>query len=109
MSRYFALVATAAALGGVGCLHVTPVGPMAKMLGSDPKPATVPGAKPSVDPVTVPAPKPVPPALLVTPGEVSDQNPQDATKKLREELEQDRRSMEAMPRPSEVSVLKGRQ
>ncbi len=104
------LIAAAAALSGAGCLHVTPVGPMAKMLGSDEKKSNIEGAKPApTDPVTVPAPKPVPPAMLVTPGEVSDQNPQDATKKLMEELEQDRRSMEAMPRPSEVSAYKGRQ
>jgi hypothetical protein len=109
MSRLFLLIMAAAALGGAGCLHVQPVGPMAKMLGTDPKPGPiVPGAKPAAEPVTVPAPKPVPPAMLVTPGEVSDQNPQDAQKKLIEELEQDRRSLDAMPRPSEVSVYKGR-
>jgi hypothetical protein len=82
---------------------------MAKMLGTDGKKPIVPGAKATAEPVTVPAPKPVPPAMLVTPGEVSDQNPQDATKKLREELDQDRRNLDAMPRPSEVSVYKGRQ
>jgi hypothetical protein len=107
MNRILA-IAVAAVLGGSGCLHVTPVGPMAKMLGTDEKKPSIDGAKPSpTDPITVPAPKPVPPAMLVTPGEVSDQNPQDATKKLMEEMEQDRRSMESMPRPSEVSVYKG--
>ena len=109
MSRLFLLAAAAVALTGDGCLHVQPLGPLAKALGTDPHPpAVVPGAKPTAEPVTVPAPKPVPPAMLVTPGEVSDQNPQDATKKLMEELEQDRRNLDAMPRPSEVSVYKGR-
>ena len=108
MSRLLLLIVSATALCGAGCLHVTPVGPMAKLLGSDEKPPAVAGAKAAAEPVTVPAPKPVPPAMLVTPGEVSDQNPQEATKKLMEELEQDRRSLDAMPRPSEVSVIKGR-
>src|SRR5204862_41548 len=105
MSR---LLLIAVILSGAGCLHVQPVGPMAKMLGSDEKKSNL-GGKPIDEPVTIPAPRPVPPAMLVTPGEVTDQNPQHATKKLMEELEQDRRSMEALPRPSEVSVVKGRQ
>jgi hypothetical protein len=101
----FLLIAAVLTLSGAGCLHVQPVGLGAKMIGVDEKKSNL-GGKPVDEPVTVQAPKPVPPAMLVTPGEVTDQNPQHATKKLMEELDQDRRNMEAMPRPSDVSVLK---
>jgi hypothetical protein len=56
-------------------------------------------------PVIQPAPAPAPPALLVTPGEVTEANGADAARRLMEELEADRRSMEAMPRPAEISVI----
>ena len=54
------------------------------------------------------APRPVPPAMLVTPGEVTEGNYQQAIDKLKQEMEQDRRSLESMPRTSEVSVIPGR-
>ena len=44
--------------------------------------------------------------VYVTPGEVTPANAADAAKRLQQELETDRRSMEAMPKYREVSVVK---
>ena len=100
-------------LTGVGCLHIQPVGVMAKTLGTSPSPTrpapgvtVVPAREVSQGPVVQPAPAPAPPALLVTPGEVTGANHQEKVRRLMEEMEADRRAMEAIPRPSEVSVIK---
>ena len=53
-------------LGGVGCMNIQPVGPLAKSMGS-PKPK--PKALDPNEPIVVAAPKPVPPASLVSPGD----------------------------------------
>jgi len=102
-------------LPGVGCFHLQPVGPFAKELakGPDPESRPAPGVTvtPAKDagqgPVVQPAPAPPPPALLVTPGEVTEANYRQAVQRLTEELEADRKSMEAMPRTAEVSVVRG--
>jgi hypothetical protein len=99
-------------LPGLGCVHLQPVGPFAKDLaGSAPtSPATGVTVTTPTDaapkPIIQPAPAPVPPALLVTPGEVTEANHADAVRRLIEELEADRRSTEAIPRPAEVSVIR---
>jgi hypothetical protein len=59
------------------------------------------------DPVTVPAPRPTPPALLITPGEVTAENPTAAAQKLMSEFEYDRKTIPEVPRTAEVSVYKG--
>ena len=103
MNRIIALASIA--MLGIGCTTVTPVGPMAKMFPpKDKKDHTE-----SVEPIVTQAPKPVPPALLVTPGEVTESNYQQAIEKLKQEMEQDRRSLEAMPHTSEISAMSGRQ
>ncbi len=98
------LLIAAFAFTGLGCATIQPVGPMAKVFPPKEKKdeATIP------EPVVTQAPRPVPPALLVTPGEVTEANYQQAIDKLKQELEQDRRSLEAMPRSAEVSVIPGR-
>lgn len=85
-----------------GCLTVQPLGPMKNVF---PEKMTEPVA---AEPIVRQAPRPTPPAMLVTPGEVTEGNAAAVVEKLKQELEQDRRSLEAMPRASEVSVLKGR-
>jgi hypothetical protein len=98
---------------GLGCVHFQPIGPLTKDMtveaaavrptaegkGVAPK-AAVP------TPVIQPAPAPAPPALLVTPAEVTEANHADAVHRLMQELEADRRSMESMPRPAEISVIR---
>lgn len=98
MKRIFFLMVLASA----GCLHVQAVGPLAEAFPSKPR------AKDSgtLEPVIRQAGKPTPPALYVTPGEVTSANAADAAKRLQQELETDRRSLEAMPVYSEVSKVK---
>jgi hypothetical protein len=100
-------------LAGVGCVHLQPVGPFAKELAGSPPPASpAPGVTVTAPkdagaaPIVQPAPAPPPPALLVTPGEVTESNFQEAARRLTEELEADRRSMDAMPRQAEISVIR---
>ena len=102
MSRLI-LIASLAMLG-IGCTTIQPVGPMAKMF--PPKEKKEEAA--ALEPIVTQAPRPVPPAMLVTPGEVTEGNCQQAIEKLKQEMEQDRRSLEAMPRTSEISVLRSR-
>lgn len=102
-------------LGSVGCVTLQPIGPLAKNFGGDPAGQVV-----TVDPVTKvapakdlprgpviqPAPPPTPPRTDVVPSEVTEANTADIIRRLQAELEADRRSAEAMPRPSELSVIK---
>jgi hypothetical protein len=94
-------------LPGLGCVHLQPVGPFAGQYAG-PAPASPAAGIPTPvpKPIVRPAPAPAPPALLVTPGEVTEANHADAARRLMEELEADRRSMEAMPRPAEISVIR---
>jgi hypothetical protein len=89
----------------MGCLHVQPIGPLAGQFGT-PTPQS-PAADPDApEPIVRQSPRPTPPALYVTPAEVTTINVEEAAKRLGEELETDRRSMDAMPNVSEVSVVK---
>ncbi len=89
---------------GVGCVHFQPIGPLADLQGSPGK--QPPADAPAQEPVVRPAPRPTPPALYVTPAEVTPLNADEAIKRLGQELETDRRTMEAMPNVSDVSVIK---
>jgi hypothetical protein len=74
-----------------GCTTITPVGPLADLA---PKP---PVAVETADPIVRPAPRPTPPAVYITPAEVNTFNADDAAKRLQQELDTDRRALEAMP------------
>ena len=97
-------------LPGLGCVHLQPVGPLAKDFAGSAPISPAPGVTAPKDAVPKPivqsAPAPAPPALLVTPGEVTEANRADAARRLMEELEADRRSMESTPRPAEISVIR---
>jgi hypothetical protein len=91
-------------LAGVGCVHIKPVGPLAQFQGLNPD-----GSQPAPetpDPIVREAPRPTLPAVYITPSEVTAANADEALKRLAQELETDRRSMDAMPRYAEVSVVK---
>ena len=87
-------------LGGVGCMNIQPVGPMAKMMPPKPK-----AADPS-EPQMVMPPKPVPPASLIQPSDVTNDNPHVAAQRLMSEFEADRKTMNAT-KTAEVSRIKG--
>ncbi len=100
-------------LPGLGCVHLEPVGPMAKALGTKPAATSAgPGVKVTaaqdapMGPIIQNAPPPPLPALLVTPGEVSAANHQDAASRLMREMEADRKAIDSMPRYADVSVIK---
>ena len=101
---------------GTGCVHLQPIGPMAATLGKpQPMKRTAEGARvaeigPNMTTVALmrPALPPPPPAMLVTPAEVTESNHQQATRRLLEEMEADRKSLETMPRYSEISVVRNR-
>ena len=100
-------------LPAVGCMHLEPVGPMASYLGSKPAAKKVaPGVTvtdaqdAAAGPIIQNAPPPPLPALLVTPGEVTEGNHLDAASRLVREMEADRKAMESMPRYADVSVMK---
>lgn len=100
----------------VGCVHFQPIGPFADSFGSAPKVRTTPegarvqelGPNMAAVPLMRPAPPPPLPAMMVTPSDVSATNPQEAAQRLMQELEADRKSMNEMPRYSEVSVVRGK-
>lgn len=83
-----------------GCLNIRPLGPLADAFPPKPVEEAAP------EPVVRQAGKPTPPALYVTPGEITAANALEAAKRLQQELDTDRRSLEAMPKYSEVSVVK---
>lgn len=92
---------------GLGCVHVQPIGPLADWK----EPDTAADAKMAQDaelpePIVRPAPRPAPPALYVTPAEVTPENVDEAVKRLNQELDADRRTMEAMPNITDVSVVR---
>lgn len=113
MKTMLAIFAAAVGFSATGCLHIQPVGPMAGAFGPG-KPPTAPGVKvtppkdaPAGGPVLQQPPPPLPPAILVSPGEVSQSNYPDAMARLKEEMRSDRQAMDSMPRYAEVSVVKG--
>jgi hypothetical protein len=87
-----------------GCAHIQPVGPLADALPQRAKVKEIDDSVP--EPVVRQAPKPTPPALYITPAEITSANAADAAKRLQQELETDRRALEAMPKFSEVSKVK---
>lgn len=114
MSRIAVLLFATALLSGVGCLGLRPVGVMADSLqpresaAAKPDPGVrVTAAKDApAGPVVAPAPPPPAPTVRVSPAEVTDANAAASADRLAEEIEADRRAMEAMPRYAEVSVVK---
>lgn len=109
MTRICTAMLAAGVLGHCGCVGLRPVGPMAGAFTQPaPKPPAGVRTEPAKDgaPTLPPAPPPPAPALLVSPGEVTDATADEMARKLEAELEADRKSMEAMPRYSEVSVVR---
>ncbi len=111
--RPLAFAILACSLTGTGCLGIQPVGHMATMMNEEPPPTrTAPGVTVTAakdapgGPVIQQAPPPPLPSLKVTPGEVTESNYADAIRRLMEEMEADRKAMDAMPRYAEVSVVK---
>ena len=90
-------------VGGVGCMNIQPVGPMAKMMGP---PKAKPAAVDPGEPQVVVPPKPVPPASLIQPSDVTNDNPHAAAQRLMSEFEADRKTMSAN-KTAEVSRIKG--
>lgn len=90
-------------LTGTGCVHFKAVGPLAQMQGLQPDGNPIPQTP---EPIVREAPRPTAPAVYVTPGEVTAANAEEALKRLTQELETDRRTMEAFPRYAEVSIVK---
>jgi hypothetical protein len=87
-----------------GCVHFKPIGPLAQYQGLSPD--GKPAAEAAPEPILREAPRPTPPAVYVTPGEVTPANVDEAIKRLTQELDTDRRTMEAFPRYAEVSIVK---
>jgi hypothetical protein len=96
------LLLTALLVTSAGCLTIKPLGPMKNVFPDKKADEQV------LEPIVQQAPRPTPPAMLVTPGEVAEGNSQAVIEKLKQELEQDRRSLDAMPKSSEVSFVKGK-
>ena len=94
-----------ALLGGIGCTNVQPIGPLAKRMG--PRPAEAKDKDVPPEPVTVAAPRPVPPAMLIVPGEVTPDNATAAAQKLGNEFEYDWKTLPPAPKTAEVSRYKG--
>jgi hypothetical protein len=98
------LLPLALVLLSTGCVHFKPIGPLAQMQGLPPDGKSVSGDTP--EPILREAPRPTPPAVYVTPGEVTAANADEALKRLTQELDTDRRTLEAFPRYAEVSIVK---
>jgi hypothetical protein len=94
-------------LAGVGCTSVQPVGPMAHLMKTKAEPAgpAGPAATPP-DPITMQPQRPVPPAILIVPEEVTPDNASSATRKLLDEYEHDRKTI-PQTSTAEVSIIKG--
>ena len=84
--------------GASGCLNVQPVGPLAKITGA---PKGKPLTKDDLEQATAPAPRPVPPAMLVTPGDVTAENADEIVRKSMVELQTDGKSTANVPLVSE--------
>lgn len=90
-------------LAGVGCTNVQPIGPLAKRMG---KPPAAKDIDPP-EPVTVPAPRPTPPAALIEPDEVTADTAAAAVQKLTNELDYDAKTFPPPPKTAEISRYKG--
>ena len=108
MTRLLLLALLAAP--AVGCMNVQPVGPFARVTGSKPAPADAKDAPPADDKDVKPAApggRPVPPAILITPGEVAPENPAAAATKLGNEIEYDLKNTPPAPKTPIISRYKG--
>jgi hypothetical protein len=110
MKCYLTLGMVLIAACNSGCVTLQPIGPFAEQLGGAPAPHQPSNAvrvtdQPDRAVHLPPAPPPVPPAILVSPGDVGEMTPQQAADKLREEMNADRKALERMPRYAEVSRL----
>ncbi len=84
--------------GASGCMHMEPTGPLAHIMGA---PKSVPTDEDEKAAANMPPPRPVPPAMLVTPGEVTAESADDAVRKLTNELQTDGKSIPNVPFVSE--------
>lgn len=88
-------------IAGLGCTNMQPIGPLSK--------SKAPVAAPDAD---IPPPpestvrKPVPPAMLIVPGEVNSDNASAAAQKLANEFEYDWKTLPPPPKTAEVSRIK---
>ncbi len=110
LSRIIGSIGAVGMLISTGCLHIQPIGPLAHAQGLPSNPPPI-GSKAAaeatrLEPILREAPKPTPPAMYVTPGEITATNADEAMKRLQQELETDRRITEAMPRYAEISIVK---
>ncbi len=95
-------------LAAIGCTQFQPIGPLAGALKA--KPPAAPPVESQIHqgpptPTIVSAPKPVPPAMLIIPEDVSANNPNAAAQKLEDELTYDNKTIPAT-KPSEVSIVR---
>lgn len=111
MTRFLLLAGVTAA--AVGCTSVHTVGPLAKHIGSSPAPADAKDTPPPEAKAAEPAPlplsaggRPVPPAILITPGEVAPDNPAAAATKLGNEIEHDLKNTLPAPNTPIISRYK---
>ena len=102
-----ALYASLILLASIGCTQFQPIGPLAgamKGKGSTAPPVEKDQGPPT--PTIVSAPRPVPPAMLIVPEDVTSNNPNIAIQKLQDEFEYDAK-MTPAAKTSEVSVVRG--
>ena len=92
----------------VGCMTFKPVGPLlgkneAKRSSTEPNAIVTTPKDVGAMPMFEDAPPPPAPTRGVTVGDVTPGSAYDAAKKLKQELDQDRKAVEAMPNYVEVS------
>ncbi|HEY3789284.1 MAG TPA: hypothetical protein VGL71_10530 [Urbifossiella sp.] len=92
-------------IGCIGCTSFTPIGPLAQKKA--PPQSSILKELDTPDPITVSAPKPVPPAMLIVPEEVNSGNAVAAAQKLENEYEFDWKSLPPPSKTVEVSRIKG--
>lgn len=90
----------------IGCTGIQPVGIMAPKGGSAKSKADKSKDDDVPKVITIPTPKPTPPANWVDPSEVTG-DPHAAAQKLMSEFEADRKTIQAPPMTAEVSRIKG--
>ena len=88
-------------LCGVGCTNVQPMGPLSR--SKPPAEAADPDLPP---PPSATAMKPVPPAMLIVPGEVNSENASAAAQKLANEFEYDWKTLPPPSKTAEVSRIR---
>ena len=92
-------------IGSVGCTGLQPIGPLAHGKKSLPPKGSLDADAP--EPTMVSAPKPIPPAMLIVPGEVNSDNASAAAQKLANEYEYDWKSMPPPSKTAEISRYRG--